>query len=305
MNKKSITVQGREIVFFSKEEEDFISITDIARYKNPEEPRDLVKNWLRSKNTIEFLGLWEKLHNPGFKGAEFDSLMYQAGTNSFTLSPSKWIEDTGAIGIITRSGNTGGTFAHHDIAFEFAAWVSPEFRLYLLKEFQRLKKDEAERLKSGWSLQRTLAKINYRIHTDAIKDSLIPPELTKKQVDAVYASEADILNVALFGKTAAQWRQQNPGLLGNIRDYANIEQLVVLSNLESVNSVFIRQGLPQNQRLRQLNHTAISQMRSLAGAGGIRKLDSREPAAKYVVLGGDKKGVELVSRLLTNCKRRP
>ena len=305
MNKKSIIVQGREIVFFSKEEEEYISLTDIARYKNPEEPKDLVKNWLRSKNTIEFLGLWEKLHNPGFKGVEFDPFMYQAGSNSFVLSPSKWIEATGAMGIVSRSGRTGGTFAHHDIAFEFAAWVSPEFRLYLLKEFQRLKKDEAERLKSGWSLQRMLAKVNYRIHTDAIKDSLIPPELTKMQIDAVYASEADILNVALFGKTAAQWRQQNPGLLGNIRDYANIEQLVVLSNLESVNSVFIRQGLPQNQRLRQLNHTAISQMRSLAGAGGIRKLDSREPAAKYVVLGGDKKGVELVSRLLTNCKRRP
>ncbi|MDD2806486.1 MAG: KilA-N domain-containing protein [Elusimicrobiales bacterium] len=290
MNKKSIIVQGREVLFFSKEDEDFISLTDIARYKNPEEPKDLVKNWLRSKSTIEFLGLWEKLHNPGFKGVEFDPFMYQAGSNSFVLSPSKWIEATGAIGIVSRSGRMGGTFAHHDIAFEFAAWVSPEFRLYLLKEFQRLKKEEAEQLKSGWNLQRALAKINYRIHTDAIKDSLIPPELTKMQIEAVYANEADILNVALFAKTAAQWRQQNPGLRGNIRDYATIEQLVVLSNLESVNAVFIRQGLPQNQRLRQLNQTAISQMRSLANAGGIKRLDSKDPAAEYSVLTGYKYG---------------
>ncbi len=304
MSKKSIIVQGREVLFFTIKDEDYISLTDIARYKNPDEPKDLIKNWLRSKSTIEFLGLWEKLHNPGFKGVEFDPFMYQAGSNSFVLSPSKWIETTGAIGLVSRSGRMGGTFAHHDIAFEFAAWVSPEFKLYLLKEFQRLKKEEATQLKSGWNLQRELAKVNYRIHTDAIKDSLIPPELTKTQMDAVYANEADILNVALFGKTAAEWRQQNPGLRGNIRDYATIEQLVVLSNLESVNAVFIRQGMPQAQRMRQLNKTAISQMRSLADAGGIKRLDSKEPAAKYTVLTGDKKGGKLVSRLLTNYRRR-
>ncbi len=304
MSKKSIIVQGREVLFFTIKDEEYISLTDIARYKNPEEPKDLIKNWLRSKSTIEFLGLWEKLHNPGFKGVEFDPFMYQAGSNSFVLSPSKWIEATGAIGIVSRSGRMGGTFAHHDIAFEFAAWVSPEFRLYLLKEFQRLKKEEAEQLKSGWSLQRALAKINYRIHTDAIKDSLIPPALTRIQIDAVYASEADVLNVALFGKTAAQWRQENPTQRGNIRDYATIEQLVVLSNLESINAVFIRQGLQQNQRLQQLNQAAINQMRSLTETGGIKKLESKEPAAKYVVLAGDKQGMKLLSKLLTNCLRR-
>lgn len=217
MNKKSIIVQGREIVFFSKEEEEYISLTDIARYKNPEEPKDVVKNWLRSKNTIEFLGLWERLPNPGFKGVEFDPFMYQAGSNSFVLSPSKWIEATGAIGIVSRPGRMGGTFAHHDIAFEFAAWVSPEFKLYLLKEFQRLKKDEAERLKSGWDLQRALAKVNYRIHTDAIRETLVPIELSKAQINEVYATEADMLNMALFGETAGHWREKHPGLAGNMR----------------------------------------------------------------------------------------
>ena len=284
MKKKSVTVQGREIVFFSKEDEEYISLTDIARYKNPEEPKDLVKNWLRAKNTIEFLGLWEKLHNPVFKGVEFDSFMYKAGTHSFVLSPSKWIETTGAIGLISRPGNNGGTFAHRDIAFEFAAWVSPEFKLFLLKEFQRLKKDEAEYLKSGWNFQRALAKVNYRIHTDAIRDTLIPAELTKSQINEVYATEADILNMALFGKTAGQWREAHPGVTGNIRDCATIEQLVVLSNLASINSVFIRQGLPQSQRLRQLNATAIIQMKSLSGAATLKKLGTKERPVKYSVL---------------------
>ena len=303
--RTSIAVQGTAIGVLMRAAGDFICLTDIAKRKDPYRSEHIIQNWMRNRNTIEFLGVWERLNNPDFKHLEFEVFRTKAGLNSFVLTPKQWIEATGAAGLVSRSGRYGGTYAHRDIAFEFASWISVEFRLYLIKEFQRLKEAETLKQKEGWDIQRTLAKVNYRIHTDAIKDSLIPPELTKKQIDAVYASEADILNVALFGKTAAQWRQQNPGLAGNIRDYANIEQLVVLSNLESVNSVFIRQGLPQNQRLQQLNKTAISQMRSLAGAGGIKKLDSREPAAEYAVLGGDKKGAELVSRLLTNCKRRP
>ncbi len=274
MKKTIITVKGSEIAVFSRKDEDYISITDIARHKNPAEPKDIVKNWMRSKNTIEFLGLWEKLHNTGFKGVEFDSFMYQAGSNSFVLSPSKWIEATNAIGIISKPGNNGGTFAHRDIAFEFASWVSAEFKLYLLVEFQRLKKDENSRLKLEWNFQRTLAKVNYRIHTDAIKEKLIPPVLTKHQINIVYANEADILNVAMFGLTASQWRDANPGLEGNIRDYATLEQLVVLSNLESINAVLIHQGLAQSDRLQQLNTIAITQIKSLTTnpMTGLKKL---------------------------------
>ncbi|MDD5772493.1 MAG: KilA-N domain-containing protein [bacterium] len=268
----TITVKGTEITFFSKEEEEYISLTDIARYKNKEEPKDIVKNWMRSKTTIEFLGLWEKLHNPDFKGVEFDSFMYKAGSNSFVLSPSKWIEATNAIGIISKPGNNGGTYAHRDIAFEFAAWISAEFKLFLLKEFQRLKNDENNRLKLGWNLQRTISKINYRIHTDAIKENLIPPELNKNQMQMIYANEADLLNVALFGITAKEWRDKYSKIDGNIRDYATIEQLVVLSNLESINSVLIHQGLSQSERLQQLNSIAINQMKSLLGNNHILKL---------------------------------
>jgi len=274
MKKSIITVKGSEIAILSKKEEDYISITDIARHKNPKEPKDIVKNWMRSKTTIEFLGLWEKLHNPSFKGVEFDSFMYQAGSNSFVLSPSKWIESTNAIGIISKPGKNGGTFAHHDIAFEFASWVSAEFKLYLLVEFQRLKKDENNHLKLEWNFQRTLAKINYRIHTDAIKENLIPPILSKQQISIVYANEADILNVAMFGMTASEWRDANPDLQGNIRDYATLEQLVVLSNLESINAVLIHQGLSQSDRLQQLNKIAITQIRSLTtnSGPGLKKL---------------------------------
>ena len=297
-----MNVQGTSVSVVSDTGGDYISLTDMLKAKDGD---FFIADWLRNRNTVEFLGIWESIYNPGFNYGEFATIKSQAGLNSYKLSVKDWVQKTKAIGLKAVAGRYGGTFAHKDIAFEFGMWISAEFKIYLIREFQRLKEAEMLKLKAGWDIQRTLAKVNYRIHTDAIKDSLIPPELTKKQIDAVYASEADILNVALFGKTALQWRQQNPGLRGNVRDYATIEQLVVLSNLESVNSVFIRQGLPQNQRLRQLNHTAISQMRSLAGAGGIRKLDSREPAAKYAVLGGDKKGAELVSRLLTNCKRRP
>ncbi len=252
--------------------EDFISLTDIARNKNAEEPKDVVKNWMRSRTTIEFLGLWEQLNNPGFKGVEFDSFLFEAGSNSFTLSPTKWIEATNARGLISKAGNKGGTYAHRDIAFEFASWVNAGFKLYLIKEFQRLKEDENNRLNLEWNLQRTLTKVNYRIHTDAIKENLVPKELSKLQVNQIYASEADILNMALFGMTAAQWRNDNPKMAGNIRDAAGIEQLVVLSNMESINAVLIHQGIPQNERLQQLNKIAITQMKSLLNSKTVKKL---------------------------------
>lgn len=271
-NKQKINVKGTDVVFFSVKEEKYISITDIARYKNPKEPKDVVKNWMRNRGTIEFLGLWEKIHNPEFKGVEFDSFIHQSGGNSFVLSPSKWIDATNAKGIISKVGTGGGTYAHRDIAFEFASWISSEFKLYLLVEFQRLKKDENVRLKLNWNLQRTLTKINYRIHTDAIKEKLIPLELTKDQANMKYANEADLLNVALFGITAKTWRDQNPRLKGNIRDYALIEQLVVLSNLESINALLIREGLSQKERILKLNNTAIAQMKSLLQNKEIKKL---------------------------------
>lgn len=227
---------------------------------------------MRSKTTIEFLGLWEKLHNSGFKGVEFDAFIREAGSNSFVLSPSKWIDATQAIGIISKQGNSGGTFAHKDIAFEFAAWLSAEFKLYLIMEFQRLKDEENNTKKQEWSLQRTLSKINYRIHTDAIKETLIPPVITKDQASIVYASEADLLNVALFGQTARQWRDQNSNMQGNIRDEATLEQLVVLTNLESINALLTRKGLTQTERLQQLNEAAIQQMKSLLKNSTIKKL---------------------------------
>lgn len=273
MNKnKKIIVKGTEIILFGKENEEYISITDIARHKNSNEPKDVVKNWMRSKSTIEFLGLWEKIHNPDFKGVEFDSFLYRAGSNAFVLSPTKWIEATNAKGIIARAGTGGGTYAHRDIAFEFASWVSAEFKLYLLVEFQRLKEDENNRLKLEWNLQRTLSKINYRIHTDAIKETIIPPSISKQQIAVIYANEADLLNVALFGCTAKEWRDKNPDKEGNIRDYAALEQLIVLTNLESINALFIRQELNQSERLKKLNETAIFQIKSLLGNTGFKKL---------------------------------
>lgn len=217
-----INVLGTEITLFSKKKEEYFSLTDIARYKNPEHPADVVKNWTRSKDTIEFLGLWEKINNPLFKLVEFDQFINQAGSHSFVLSPQKWIEATNAIGINSRSGKYGGTFAHKDIAFEFASWISAEFKLYLIKEFQRLKEDESERKALGWDIKRNLVKINYRIHTDAIKENLIPKELTSQQINQIYANEADVLNMALFGMTAREWRDSNSDKKGNIRDYANL-----------------------------------------------------------------------------------
>ncbi len=269
---KIIIVKGISIATLKQGNEDYISLTDIARNKNEQEPKDVVKNWMRSRTTIEFLGIWEQLNNPAFKGVEFDAFLFEAGSNSFTLSPSKWIEAAHAIGIITRQGNQGGTFAHKDIAFEFASWISAGFKLYLIKEFQRLKAEENDRLNLEWNLQRTLAKINYRIHTDAIKENIIPALITKEQAAFIYASEADMLNMALFGKTAQQWRNENPGKEGNIRDYASLEQLVVLSNMESINAVMLHQGLPQSERIVQLNQIAISQLKSLAGNKHLKKL---------------------------------
>ena len=218
---------------------------------------------MRGKDTIEFLGLWEQLHNPNFKPIEFDRFRKEAGANAFTLSPQKWIENTNAIGIVSKSGRYGGTFAHSDIAFEFASWVSAEFKLYIIKDYKRLKSEESSRLSLNWNLNRTLSKINYRIHTDAIKENIIPENITKEQANFIYANEADVLNVALFGKTAKQWREQNPDLEGNMRDYATIEQLLVLANIESMNAEFIRMQLPQNERLIKLNQMAISQLKSL------------------------------------------
>ncbi len=256
----------------SQKNQDIFCLTDIAKYKNPDHPDDVIRNWLRSRSTVEFLGLWERLNNPSFNPVEFDGIRMQTGLNSFVLTPKQWIEKTGAVGITSSAGRYGGTYAHKDIAFEFASWVSIEFKLYLIKEFQRLKDEENDRLKLGWNLQRTLAKINYRIHTDAIKETLLPPAISKAQASLVYANEADLLNVALFGQTAKQWRDAHPDAEGNIRDHAPLEQLVVLTNLESLNSVLIRQGLPQPERLLKLNEIAITQMRTLLSANNVKRL---------------------------------
>lgn len=272
--KTTINAKGTEITVLSKgDENDFISLTDIARYKNPDEPKDVVKNWMRSRSTIEFLGLWEQLNNPDFKGVEFDSFIHEAGSNAFTLSPQKWISATNAVGMLSKSGRYGGTFAHKDIAFEFASWVSAEFKLYIIKDYQRLKADENSRISLGWNVNRVISKINYKIHTDAIKDKLIPLLVSKRQQASTYASEADMLNVALFGKTAREWKEQNPEAKGNMRDDATIQQLIVLSNLESMNAELIKQGIPQNKRLVALNRMAIEQMTSIVGSTAIKRLE--------------------------------
>ena len=269
---KTIIVKGTEITVFQNEQSDFISLTDIARYKDPANTDDIIKNWLRNRNTIELLGFWETLYNPDFKPVEFDGFRKQAGLNSFVLTPKKWIETTNAIGITSKAGRYGGTFAHKDIAFEFASWISIEFKLYIIKEFQRLKEDENDRLKLEWNLQRTLSKINYRIHTDAIKENIIPAIISKKDSGVTYASEADMLNMALFGKTAMQWRIENPELDGNMRDHATLEQLVVLSNLESINSVLIHQAILQSERMIQLNKVAITQIKSLMNNSQVKQI---------------------------------
>lgn len=273
--KATINANGTEITIISQgNQDDYISLTDIARYKS-DEPKDVIKNWMRSKSTIEFLGLWEQLNNPNFKGVEFDAFKNEAGANAFTLSPQKWIDSTNAIGIISRAGRGGGTFAHKDIAFEFASWVSAEFKLYIIKDYQRLKSDENSRLSLEWNVNRTISKINYKIHTDAIKDKLIPLGVTSAQQGITYASEAEVLNVALFGKTSKEWRAENPDKKGNIRDYATIQQLIVLSNLESMNAELIKEGISQRERLCKLNKMAIEQLTSLLGNSNIKLLGSK------------------------------
>ena len=271
-SKTTIEVQGASVAVLSQNRQDLISLTDIARFKNPERSDDLIRNWLRNRNTVEFLGIWEKLHNPTFNSVEFDGIKSQTGLNSFVLTPKQWIEKTCAIGLISSTGRYGGTYAHRDIAFEFASWISVEFKLYLIKEFQRLKEDESRRLSLAWNLNRTLSKLNYRIHTDAIAAHLIPAAVTPAQAAITYASEADLLNVALFSQTAKQWRDANPKLDGNMREYASIEQLLVLANIEAMNAEFIHMGLTQGDRLTRLNEIAIRQMQVLTSASAIKQL---------------------------------
>ncbi|MBR2751721.1 MAG: KilA-N domain-containing protein [Clostridiales bacterium] len=261
--KDTIHAKGFDIGIYTTDyENEFISLTDIARYKS-DMPHDVVKNWMRSRETIEFLGIWESLHNPNFKQVEFDLFRKEAGLNAFTMSPTKWIESTNAIGIVTKAGRYGGTYAHSDIALEFASWVSAEFKLYIMKDYQRLRRDESSRLSLAWNLHREIAKLNYRVHTDAIKDNLIPPELTSTQISYKYASEADMLNVALFGKTAKEWRDENPDKNGNMRDYATLNQLLVLANMESYNAILIEQGKRMSERLVLIRKQAIKQLQTL------------------------------------------
>jgi len=255
-----INVQQTDVTILQINETDYISLTDIAKFKS-NEPTDVIANWMRNRNTIEYLGVWETLYNPNFKPLEFEGFKKEAGLNAFTLSPQKWIDSTKARGIVSKSGRYGGTFAHKDIAFKFASWISIEFELYFIKEFQRLKEEEQKQI--GWTAKRELAKINYHIHTDAIKQHLIPTELTKEQISVVYASEADVLNMALYGITAKQWREANPELKGNIRDYSTINELICLSNMENINAVLINDGVSQQERLIRLNKIAIQQMHIL------------------------------------------
>ena len=255
-------------------EDDYISLTDIAKHRNPEFPADVVKNWMRLRSTLEFLGLWEELNNPNFNMVDFDQFKNDAGSNAFVMSPQKWIKSTNAIGLISKSGRYGGgTFAHKDIAFEFASWLSPEFKLYIIKDYQRLKEDEGHRLALDWNVKRILVSANYKIHTDAIKENLIPPELSKQQQGYGYADEADLLNVVLFGKTAKQWRIENPGIKGNIRDYATIEQLLVLTNLENLNAYLVNQGVHQPERMKKLRATVVYQLKTLSEGKGARELN--------------------------------
>ena len=278
VKKDTIEAKGFAIQIYTEDfKNDYISLTDIARYKNVHEPKDVVKNWLRVRDTIDFLGLWETIHNPNFKGVEFDSFRKEAGTNAFTLSPQRWIENTNAIGIVSKSGRGGGTFAHPDIAMEFASWISAEFKLYLIQDYKRLKSDENSKLSLGWNLNREISKINYKIHTDAIKEYLLK-DLTNEQLSYKYASEADILNVALFNKRAKQWREENPDLKGNMRDYASLNELLVLANMESYNAILIGKDMEQKERMIELRKLARTQLISLEklGDSGIKKLEGKK-----------------------------
>ena len=277
VKKDTIEAKGFAIQIYTKDfKNDYISLTDIARYKNVHEPKDVVKNWLRVRDTIEFLGLWETIHNPSFKGVEFDSFRKEAGTNAFTLSPQRWIENTNAIGIVSKSGRGGGTFAHSDIAMEFASWISPEFKLYIIQDYKRLKSDENSKLSLGWNLNREISKINYKIHTDAIKEYLLK-DLTNEQLSYKYASEADMLNVALFNKRAKQWREENPNLKGNMRDYASLNELLVLANMESYNAILIGKGMDQKERMIELRKLARTQLLSIEKLNniGIKSLEDK------------------------------
>ena len=278
VKKDTIEAKGFAIQIYTEDfKNDYISLTDIARYKNVHEPKDVVKNWLRVRDTIEFLGLWETIHNPNFKGVEFDSFRKEAGTNAFTLSPQRWIENTNAIGIVSKSGRGGGTFAHPDIAMEFASWISAEFKLYLIQDYKRLKSDENSKLSLDWNLNREISKINYKIHTDAIKEYLLK-NLTNEQLSYKYASEADMLNVALFNKRSKQWREENPNLKGNMRDYASLNELLVLANMESYNAILIGKGMEQKERMIELRKLARTQLISLEklGDSGIKKLERKK-----------------------------
>lgn len=276
--RDTIHAKDAEIaVLSSGDENDYISLTDIARYKS-DDPAATIQNWMRSRDVIEFLGLWEELNNPEFNPLEFEGFIAKAGANAFTMSPKKWVGSTNAIGIFSRAGRNGGTFAHRDIAFEFASWISAEFKLYIIKDYQRLKADENSRLALGWNLNRTLAKINYRIHTDAIKEMLIPPDVSPRQQGITYASEADVLNIAMFGMTAKEWRLAHPDAKGNIRDEATLQQLIVLANLESINAELIRQGVSQKERLLRLNASAKQMMQSLICDHRIEDLGSHSEA---------------------------
>ena len=261
----TLHVKGIDVGIYTEDyRNEYISLTDIARFRNSDDPRFAIQNWMRNRNTIEFLGLWESLHNPNFNRVQFDTFRTEAGLNRFVMTPSKWVENTGAIGITAKAGRYGGTYAHSDIAMEFASWISAEFKLYLMKDYRRLKFDENSRLSLSWNLNREISKLNYHVHTNAIQQNLLPPDLTREQQSFVYADEADMLNVALFGLTAAQWRPQNQGCKGNIRDYASLQQLLVLANMESYNALLIEQKLPQTERLRMLRQMAVRQLQVLS-----------------------------------------
>ena len=263
--KETIHAKGIDIgIYTSDFKNEYISLTDIAKYRNSDDPRFIIQNWMRNKNTIEFLAIWEELHNPDFNRVQFEAVRNEAGLNRFVMTPTKWIDTTNAIGIVSKAGRYGGTYAHSDIAMSFATWISPEFQLYIMKDYQRLKNDESSRLSLTWNLNREISKLNYKIHTDAIKENLIPAELTPYQISYTYASEADLLNVVLFGKTAKQWRDENPHKKGNIRDTATIHQLLVLANLESYNAVLITQGKSQAERMQLLHELAVQQMKTLS-----------------------------------------
>lgn len=266
--KDVLKAKGIDISIYTKDfENEFISLTDIAKYRNEDDPRFVIQNWMRNRNTIEFLAVWEELHNPEFNRVQFDAVRNEAGLNRFVMTPTKWITQMNAIGIVSKAGRYGGTYAHTDIAMAFATWISPEFQLYIMKDYRRLKTDENSRLSLGWNLKREISKLNYRIHTSAIKENLIPPELTRQQIAYKYASEADMLNVVLFGKTAKEWREEHPDMKGNMRDEATIHQLLVLANVESYNAVLITQGKRQEERMRLLRELVVQQLRTLESLG--------------------------------------